>query len=228
VPTSLVLGFSLSQPKQGSLIQELFLHARKNWSYPTQLHGAATLLIRIFQAFFLQRRLHRPQVDAGELLKTDTGQSSECTYDSSESPLKPLELYDSANDLCPTVCAPILCKDVSASDFGNNLLAQRFLAYTAYINFSNFFHSMWDSLFNAATLGIGSIDDITTKFFTDPKPKATWQQILGLLTPLLSTLSTVLGPLGSAVTALGGVVSETIAAGNIADLAPVLDHRFSE
>jgi len=87
---------------------------------------------------------------------------------------------------------------------------------------------MWDSLFNAATLGIGSIDDITTKFFTGPKPKVTWQQVLGLLTPLLSILSMVLGPLGSAVTALGGVVSETIAAGNIADLAPVLDHRFSE
>jgi len=87
---------------------------------------------------------------------------------------------------------------------------------------------MWNSLFNAATLGIGSIDNITTKFFTDPKPQATWEQILGLLTPVLSILSTVLGPLASAVSVLGGVVSETIAAGDIANLAPVIDQRFSE
>lgn len=87
---------------------------------------------------------------------------------------------------------------------------------------------MWDSLFNAATLGIGSIDDITTKFFTDPTPQATWEQMLGLLTPLLSIVSTVLGPFGGIVTAIGGVVGEAIAAGNIADLAPVIDQRFSE
>ena len=91
---------------------------------------------------------------------------------------------------------------------------------------------MWNSLFNAATLGIGSIDDITTVFFTDPAPNATWEQMLGLLTPLLTILSTALSPFLTAgallVTAMGAVVGETIAAGNIANLAPVIDQRFSE
>ena len=169
-----------------------------------------------------------PQVDAGRLLTTDTGQSSECTYDNSKSRSHLCNRGSGADDECYIACASIVCKDMRGSDFGNDLLAQRFLAYTAYINFSNFFYSMWDSLFNAAVLGIGSIDDITVKFFTDPTPQATWEQILGLLTPLLTIVSTVLGPLGSAVTALGGVVGETIAAGNIADLAPVIDQRFSE
>lgn len=91
---------------------------------------------------------------------------------------------------------------------------------------------MWNALFNAATLGVGSIDDITTTFFTDPTPDATFEQILGLLTPLLTILSAALSPLISAgsllVTAMGGVVGETIGGGNVAALAPVIDQRFSE
>ena len=91
---------------------------------------------------------------------------------------------------------------------------------------------MWNALFNAATLGVGSIDDITTVFFTDPTPDATWEQMLGLLTPLLTILASAIAPFlaGTSllVTALGAVVGETIAGGNIADLAPVIDQRFSE
>lgn len=91
---------------------------------------------------------------------------------------------------------------------------------------------MWNSLFNAATLGIGSIDDITTTFFTDPVPEATWEQMLGLLTPLITILSSALSPFLASgaliVTAMGAVVGETIAGGNVANLAPVIDQRFSE
>lgn len=91
---------------------------------------------------------------------------------------------------------------------------------------------MWNALFNAATLGVGSIDDITTVFFTDPTPAATWEQMLGLLTPLLTILSAALSPFLATgallVTAMGAVVGETIAGGNIANLAPVIDQRFSE
>ena len=91
---------------------------------------------------------------------------------------------------------------------------------------------MWNALFNAATLGIGSIDDITTTFFTNPTPAATWEQMLGLLTPLITILSAALTPFTGAgallLTAMGGVVGETIAGGTIANLAPVVDQRFSE
>ncbi|KAK0515841.1 hypothetical protein JMJ35_001875 [Cladonia borealis] len=153
-----------------------------------------------------------PQVDAGKLLSNDIGESTDCNYN--------------------TNCAPIVCKDVRNNGFGNLLLAQRFLAYTAYINFSNFFYEMWNALFNAATLGIGSIDDITITFFTDPTPAATFEQILGLLTPLLTILSVALSPFTAGgsllITAMGGVVGETIAGGNVANLAPVIDQRFSE
>ena len=95
-----------------------------------------------------------------------------------------LRRYYDPNASRHTDCAPIVCGDVRDDGFGNNLLAQRFLAYTAYINFRNFFYSMWNALSNAANLGTGSIDDITTKLFTDLTPQATWEQILGLLTPL--------------------------------------------
>ena len=91
---------------------------------------------------------------------------------------------------------------------------------------------MWNALFNAATLGIGSIDDITTTFFTNPTPAATWEQMLGLLTPLITILAAALTPFIGAgallLTAMGGVVGETIAGGTIANLAPVVDQRFSE
>ena len=91
---------------------------------------------------------------------------------------------------------------------------------------------MWNALFNAATLGIGSIDDITTTFFTDPTPAATFEQILGVLTPLLTILSAALSPFTAGgsllITAMGGVVGETIAGGNVANLVPVIDQRFSE
>lgn len=91
---------------------------------------------------------------------------------------------------------------------------------------------MWNSLFNAATLGVGSIDDITTTFFTDPTPEATWEQMLGLLTPLITILASAMSPFLASgaliVTAMGAVVGETIAGGNVANLAPVIDQRFSE
>ena len=91
---------------------------------------------------------------------------------------------------------------------------------------------MWNALFDAATLGAGSIDDITTTFFTNPTPDATWEQMLGLLTPLLTILAAALTPFIGAgallVTAMGGVVGETIAGGTVANLAPVTDQRFSE
>ena len=117
---------------------------------------------------------------------------------------------------------------MSDSDFGNELLAQRFLGYTAYINFSNFFYDIWNALFNSGVLGVGSIDPIVGTFFDDPTPEATWEQILGLFTPLISILSTVLGPLGGIATAMGGVVNEAIGSGTIADLKPVIDQRYSE
>ncbi|MCJ1272566.1 hypothetical protein MMC21_000352 [Puttea exsequens] len=169
-------------------------------------YGANSYLSSILSA--AARTPIAPQVDAGVLLQKDTGQSSDCQYD------KP--------------CAPIVCKDVSDSDFGNELLAQRFLGYTAYINFSNFFYDIWNALFNSGVLGVGSIDPIVGTFFDDPTPEATWEQILGLFTPLISILSTVLGPLGGIATAMGGVVNEAIGSGTIADLKPVIDQRYSE
>ena len=174
----------------------------------------------------------KPQVDAGLLLKNDIGESTECQYDTRKSSHDPFGSRDFSNSPDYIACAPIVCKDVRDNGFGNVLLAQRFLAYTAYINFSNFFYSMWNALFNAAELGIGSIDDITVKFFTDPKPQATWEQILGLLTPIITILASALSPFtaegGLLLTAMGAVVGETIAGGTIADLAPVIDQRFSE
>lgn len=91
---------------------------------------------------------------------------------------------------------------------------------------------MWNALFNAATLGIGSIDDITTTFFTNPTPDATWQQMLGLLTPLLTVAAVAITPVladtALVVIGMGAVVGETIAGGNIANISPVMDARFSE
>ncbi|KAL2053808.1 hypothetical protein ABVK25_005737 [Lepraria finkii] len=132
--TSLVLDFSLNPPRLGPPTPGLLPRAPRTRFYPIQQLGALTLRIPIYQSILQAAApaLTAPQVDAGQLLKNNIGESTKCAYN--------------------TNCAPVVCGDVRDDGFRNNLLAKRVLAYTAYINFSNFFYSIWNAPFNAATL----------------------------------------------------------------------------
>ena len=74
--------------------------------------------------------------------------------------------------------------------------------------------------------------DIVSTFYTDPTPDATWEQIMGLCTPFLGIFSSITGPVsgvgGAALGVAGGIAGAVTAGGTLADLAPVINKRFSE
>lgn len=153
-----------------------------------------------------------PQVDAAKVFQEDVGAPNECQYS--------------------TPCDNYACKDIKDSATGSNLVIQRYLAYNAFINLSNFFEIMISTLLNAANNGLGISTAIATTFYTDAPPATTWSQILGSITPFLGILSAVLGPIGAAAT--GAVVSSVqsilgAATGIQATAAsPVADQRFTK
>ena len=57
----------------------------------------------------------------------------------------------------------------------------------------------------------------------------TWQQIVGVTAPLLTLISTVVKPLTAGVAiGLGALMNEAAGIGNLVEIAPVLDARYSE
>ena len=59
-------------------------------------------------------------------------------------------------------CPNVACKDIKDSSSGSNLAIQRYLAYNAFINLSNFFEVMITQLLNAANNGLGISTTIAT------------------------------------------------------------------
>ena len=59
-------------------------------------------------------------------------------------------------------CDNYACKDIKDSATGSNLVIQRYLAYNAFINLSNFFEVMISQLLNAANNGLGISTTIAT------------------------------------------------------------------
>lgn len=59
-------------------------------------------------------------------------------------------------------CDNYACKDVKDSASGSNLAIQRYLAYNAFINLSNFFEVMISQLLTASNNGLGISTAIAT------------------------------------------------------------------
>lgn len=52
-------------------------------------------------------------------------------------------------------CGNYACKDIKDSASGSNLVIQRYLAYSAFINLNNFFEVMISQLISAENNGLG-------------------------------------------------------------------------
>ncbi|KAL6718665.1 hypothetical protein ACLMJK_002899 [Lecanora helva] len=152
-------------------------------------------------------------LDAGSVIKSDVGAPGpKCTYTAQ--------------------CDNIDCGDVKDYNDGTVLSVQRFIAYQAVVNFNNYLHSLYEALHDAAAVtGLMSADIVNT-FFVNPKPDATWQQVIGVAAPIVGFMSAALGPvLAAASTAAGiasGLTGTAGGAGVIAGLSPVADKRFDE
>ena len=100
----------------------------------------------------------------------------------------------SAKYHCTLECQGVSCSGVKDDTSGSVVSVQRYLAWNAVVNFNNYLYTLYEALFDAGTLN-GLLDDkIVTTFFTNPAPDATWEQILGVVTPLLSIFGAMLGP----------------------------------
>ena len=93
-----------------------------------------------------------------------------------------------------TECEGVSCNGVKDDTSGSVVAVQRYLAYNAVANFNNYLYTLYDALFNAGTLN-GLLDDkIVTTYFTNPAPDASWEQIVGIFTPLIGVFGAMLGP----------------------------------
>ena len=59
-------------------------------------------------------------------------------------------------------CDNVACKDIKDSASGSNLVIQRYLAYNAFINLSNWFEVMISQLLDAANNGLGISTTLAT------------------------------------------------------------------
>ena len=129
-------------------------------------------------------------------------------------------------------CDSISCSSVKDSDDGLLLSVQRFVAYQTIVNFNNYLWSIQQAVYEASEITGLMSADIVKDFYTDPTPDATWEQIVGLLTPFLSVLSSALGPISGEASAAFGVVSgllgEATAGGTVAQLTAVSEASFNE
>lgn len=102
-----------------------------------------------------------PQVDAAKVLQEDVGAANECQYTTREVPFHALRLLLTLT--CGSIaCDDYACKDVKDSASGSNLVIQRYLAYNAFINLSNFFEVMISQLLTASNNGLGISTTIST------------------------------------------------------------------
>ena len=111
-------------------------------------------------------------------------------------------------------------------------MIQRYLTYTSLVNFNNYLYAIYNALFDSGTVGIAGTGQLVDTFFTNPNPPATWEQILGAITPLLGMFSAGLGGIGAgAASGLVGVVGGimgTVAGVGTTQTKPVTDKRFTE
>ena len=129
-------------------------------------------------------------------------------------------------------CDSIQCGNIADASTGKPIVIQRYLTYASLVNFNNYLYAIYDALFDSATIGIAGTGELVNTFFTNPDPPATWEQILGAITPLLGMFSAGLGGVGaSAASALtgvvGGIIGEVAGAGTT-NTQPVADKRFTE
>ena len=136
-------------------------------------------------------------------------------------------------------CDPVGCSSVKDSASGSELSVQRFLAYTAVVNFNNYLNSITTALLDSGTISSLLDANLVTTFFTNKAPDASWEQIMAIFTPFLSIIGSAvgsfLGPLGQAAKDAGEAfkvlaqVGSSVTAGNVAgSLQPVVDKRFTE
>ena len=129
-------------------------------------------------------------------------------------------------------CNSIGCADVKDYNTGTILSVQRFLAYQTVVNFNNYLHNLYEALYKASEISGLISSDIVSTFYTNPSPDATWQQVLGLITPFLGFMSAALGPIAGEVSAAIGaassLLSEASGTGTVAQLAAVTEASFSE
>lgn len=129
-------------------------------------------------------------------------------------------------------CDTVPCGNVADASTGKPIVLQRYLAYTSLVNFNNYLYAIYDALFDSGTIGVAGTGELVGTFFTNPDPPATWEQILGAITPLLGMFSAGLGGIGataaSSITGvIGGIMGEVAGAGTT-QTTPVVDKRFSE
>ena len=129
-------------------------------------------------------------------------------------------------------CNSIGCSSVKDYNTGSLQTVQRFLAYQTIVNFNNFLYNLNEALSKAGGISGLMSADIVTTFFTNPKPVATWEQIVGAITPFLGLMSAALGPLSAAtstgVSIASGLLSSASGAGTIDQLSAAVDARFTE
>lgn len=128
-------------------------------------------------------------------------------------------------------CDSISCSDVKDYNSGTEVSVQRFLGYQSAVNLNNYFNSIYTAIFDSGTIASLLDAKIVTTFYTNPKPPATWDKIMGLFTPLLGMVSAMLGPfsaIGSAVAGVAGGIVGSVVAGAGTNVAPVADKRFDE
>ncbi|KAL6721375.1 hypothetical protein ACLMJK_000478 [Lecanora helva] len=154
-----------------------------------------------------------PQVNGASLIHSDVNPpGAMCTYNAQ--------------------CEGVSCNGVKDDTSGSVVSVQRYLAYNAVANFNNYLYTLYDALFDAGTLN-GLLDDkIVTTYFTNPSPDATWEQILGIFTPLIGMFGAMLGPFSggasAVVSSIGGIVGAIGAGGIASSIPPVADKRFDE
>ena len=137
----------------------------------------------------------------------------------------------SKRDAC-VACQQILCSDVNDAGTGANIVVQRYEAYFALINFSNYFNDLYNTLFNAGTIGLGDTSTIVSTFFTISKPDVIRNEIVGLVPSFLGIAGAGFGAVKSvAGSTASGVISGILgsaASVQAANAGPVVDERFTE
>ena len=152
-------------------------------------------------------------LDAASAIKSDVGPPGpKCTY--------------------AKQCDNIVCSDVKDYNDGTLLSVQRFVAYQTFVNFNNYLCSLYQALYDAGEVAGLMSADIVETFFANPKPDATWQQIIGIVAPYLAFVQSALGPISAATSAAAGIASSLMftaqGIGSVAQISAVADQRFEE
>ena len=100
------------------------------------------------------------------------------------------------------------------------------------MNFNNYLYATYEALHNSAIVGTASTGQLVDTFYTNPDPPATWEQMLGTITPLLAIFSAGLSGIGALATStlvavVGGVI-ETAEGDGVTETQLVVERLFTE